>query len=69
MLSQRLSPKELEFARQCVNNWKAVTGEELLTPFRFSMLFENHMQDLALGKLAEEHRTINGDEMGMLSVA
>lgn len=54
VLVQRLSQKELNFAKQYV------------------VLFENHVNDLALGKFAEEHRSIATEGMGAslsLSVA
>lgn len=46
VLVQRLSQKELNFAKQYV------------------MLFENHVNDLALSKFAEEHRSITSEGMG-----
>lgn len=48
VLSQRLSQKELNFAKQYV------------------VLFESHVNDLALGKFAEEHRSITSEGMGTL---
>jgi GINS complex subunit 4 len=45
VLSQRLSQKELNFAKQYV------------------VLFETHVNDLALGKFAEEHRSITSEGM------
>lgn len=46
VLMQRLSQKELSFAKQYV------------------VLFETHVNDLALGKFAEEHRSITTEGMG-----
>jgi hypothetical protein len=69
VLAQRLSPKEREFARQYVlrraSPLRRQRGSILcLLLLRFVVLFENHMHELALGKLAEEHQSLSSEGMG-----
>lgn len=68
MLIQRLSQKESQFAKQCVHFRRLASEPQpahtALSLCRFVVLFENHVTELALGKFADEHRSLNAEGMG-----
>ncbi|DAZ95957.1 TPA: hypothetical protein N0F65_009258 [Lagenidium giganteum] len=68
VMTQRLSQKEIRFAKQyvetgCRQMCNEPTNASVLCRTRYAMLFENHVNDLALSRFPEEHRAVNVEGM------